>query len=159
MAARPWANGGGPDGEEVRRLVEDEGYTDRQLAEHYGVSEPTARYYRIREGILKPDAPDRIDHRATGAIPWELDTKQGHHSDPLARVLRNRNRMRHGKYVAPELARQVERLEEDLAAEDAVIDYNREIGFHTRKRDPKIDDPDNIVRVPPAEKPKRRGAA
>lgn len=145
--ARPGAvPGGPPDATTLRRLV-DEGKTDVELAALYGVSDPAIRYWRKKFGITR--AAGRVDHRADGAIPWELDTARGHHADPIAKTLRMRNRLRHGLEVSPDYRRRVEQLEADLAAEDLVIDYEREVGFLTRKRDPAVDSPDSIVRMPP----------
>lgn len=145
--ARPWGANGGPSDERLRQLVEVEGMTDRQIAEQYNVAENTVRYWRKRASIER-DSPERIDHRAEGAIPWELNTAAGHHMDPLARLLRARNRLRHGLDVPADVRRRIEKLEEDLEAENLVLDYNRVDGFITRPRDPKLDRASTIVRIP-----------
>lgn len=144
---RPWQGGGRPSAEEVRHLVEDEGYSDKQLADHYGVTEATAWYYRTSAGITK-EHKNRLDHRASGAVPWKLNTKLNHHRDPIARLLRARARGRAGMPQAEDVSRRVQRFEEDLAALNVVVAYDRESGFYTVDRDPKIDDPDSIVRMP-----------
>jgi hypothetical protein len=144
---RPWQGGGRPSDEEIRRLVTDEGYTDRQLADHFGVTEPTARYYRLQAGIKKAQQ-GRLNHRASGAIPWRFNTKLGHHRDPIARLLRARERIKAGTSQPPDVIRRVEELERDLAELDLVIEYDREDGFSTAERDPNIDDPQSIVRKP-----------
>lgn len=146
---KAWSAGGGPDPATIRRLVEDEGLTDVQIGTMYGVDEATVRYYRKRAGLVKAGRAPRIDHRADGAIPWPLDASRRHHMDPIARMLRSRNKRRHGVDIPPAELRRLEKFEADLAKADLVIDYDPARGFITRSRDPDLDDPDSIVRVPP----------
>lgn len=144
--ARPWEAGGGPDPAALRRLVEVENLTDRQIGARYNVTEASVRNWRTKAHIDR-DSPERIDHRADGAIPWQLDASQNHHADPIARTLRIRNRMRHGLDVPAESRRRVLRLEKDLEDAGLVIDYSPELGFHTRRR-VDSDAADSIVRMP-----------
>lgn len=46
---------------------------------------------------------------------------------------------------------EIESLEEPLATTNEVIDYTPDRGFHTVPRNPAIDAPDAIVRVPPVD--------
>lgn len=143
---RPWEANGGPDDDELRRLVEAEGLTDAGIADRYGVTEATVRHWRKRANLRK-ERPERIDHKADGTIPWEMNTALGHHMDPIARLLRQRNRARHGMPMPDDVARRVEKMVEILKTEGLVIDYDYEKGFVTRERD-KDDAPDVIVRIP-----------
>lgn len=147
--AKPWEAGGTPSKEELQRLV-DKGMTNRQIGEQYGVTESGVRYWLSQVGIQRGPRPEMIDHRATGAIPWQLNTKLGHENDPIAHLLRARNRVAHGMTVSDSLLRRVKELEENLAAEGLVIDYDSRMGFMTRRRDDKLDAVDEIVRRPRA---------
>jgi hypothetical protein len=147
---KPWGLAKELDEETLRHLVVVKKLTDQQIADAYETTAPTIRYHRIKANppIIKNTAP-RIDHRADGAVPWSLDVGQGHHMDPTARMLRNRNRLKRGLSVPEDAKVRVEKAEKHLAERNWVIDYNRQLGFHTIRRDPKIDRPDVIVRIPP----------
>lgn len=144
--AKPWEAGGGPEDDELRRLVEELGKTDQDIAEIYGVTEATVRYWR-RRANLRRERPERIDHKKDGTIPWSLNTAAGHHMDPIARLLRQRNQLRHGIAIPDDVKRRIDKMLEVLEHEQLVIDYDYERGFLTRTRD-ELDKPDAIVRAP-----------
>lgn len=144
---KPWSANGGPDPAELRRLIFEEKLTDREIGALYGVTASAAQQWREKIGIKRSTAT-RVDHRATGAIPWELDASLGHHHDPIARLLRYRNRLKHGEPVAENICRRIKEMEDALAAEGVVIDYDPAAGFITRARDPQLDRPEDIVRQP-----------
>lgn len=146
MTNKPWSAGGGPEDDELRRLVEELGLTDDAIAETHGVTEATVRYWRKRAN-LRRDRPERIDHKADGAIPWPLNTAAGHHMDAIARLLRQRNQLKHGVAIPDDVKRRIDKMLEVLEHEKLVIDYDYERGFITRDRDEQ-DSPDTIVRQP-----------
>lgn len=73
--------------------------------------------------------------------------------DPMARILRNRNRLKHGLRVPEDAKERIKRMEDHLRIRNRVVNYSRERGFFTVDRDPRIDKPDSIVRVPPEQRP------
>lgn len=141
---RPWEEHGGPDDETLRRLVE-EGWTDRQIGEKYGVTRQTVAYWRMKAGIHRPG---KKPTRHKDMLPWTVTAYDN--GDPLAYRLREYDTIRKGGDVKPEVRRRVQRFVADLAELDAVLDYNRDEGWLTRRRDPRLDDPDDIIRRPPA---------
>jgi hypothetical protein len=143
--ARPWVAGGGPDEETLRRLV-SEGKTNQQIAEIFGATdESSARYWLDKHKIARSRAV-RIDHFRTGAVPWRLEAV--HSNDPIARLLRQRDRWLHGEDVLPSTIAAIKLMEKDLAETGRVFDYDPAAGFVSRRRDPSIDAPDAIVRAP-----------
>ena len=145
---RPWESENRPDEETLRQLVK-KGYNDREIGEMFNQSPDNIAYKRKKaHPPIEKDTVPRLDHRADGTIPWDLDTAKNHHHDRIARLLRARNRRRHGLSNAPDVEKRIDRLERELREEDVVIDYNREIGFFKRRRDPSIDSPDAVVRQP-----------
>lgn len=143
---KPWGAGGGPEDEELRRLVEELGKTNQEIADMYGVTEATVRYWQ-RRANLRRARPERLDHRGDGTIPWKLNTAASHHMDLVARLLRQRNQLKHGQAIPPDVRARIEKMEEVLKTHNLVIDYDHEQGFFTRNRD-ELDKPDSIVRMP-----------
>lgn len=143
---KPWGAAGGPDDEELRRLVEELSKTNQEIADVYGVTEATVRYWQKRAN-LRRDRPERLDHKADGTIPWVMNTAAGHHMDVVARLLRQRNQLKHGQAIPADVRARIEKMEEVLKTHGLVIDYDYEQGFITRARD-KQDSPDTIVRQP-----------
>jgi len=58
----PWALGGRPDDETVRRLVQEEGYSDSDIARLYGVARQTGTYYRLKAGLRSAPAGEIRDY-------------------------------------------------------------------------------------------------
>jgi hypothetical protein len=88
-----------------------------------------------------------IDHLADGSVPWVIRVQHGMH--PWLRVLRTRARVRHGGFNVTDQDRAtVRELEEFLDAAGCVIDYDQARGIVTVPRDPALDAPDRIVRLP-----------
>ncbi|HEU0239764.1 MAG TPA: hypothetical protein VFR11_10875 [Micromonosporaceae bacterium] len=146
---RAWELSKTLDQETLRDLVVNKRKTDREIAEMYDTTAPTIRYHRLKANPpIRKKAPERISHRADNTIPWILDMSQGHQMDPMARLLRHRNRLKHGLPIPADARPRIADLERHLKETNRVINYTRELGFHTVRRDPKLDKPDSIVRVP-----------
>jgi hypothetical protein len=86
----------------------------------------------------------KISHKEQ--IPWLIS--KGHHNHPLLRALRYRSRKKQGFPLSDDQQRRVDTLERGLAEHDQVVNYSSESGFYLVPRDPKIDSPDAVVRLP-----------
>lgn len=146
---KPW-EASIPDCETLKRLVFEEGLTNNQIAAQIGIAEPTLRYHLKKCGIVRPSRSKlpRLDHKGDGAVPWDLDSSQGHHMDPTVRLLRARNALAHGREVPTDQVGRLRVMEKTLQEERLVVSYNRDLGFHFVRRNDNIDDPDSIVRRP-----------
>lgn len=152
---KPWELSRVLDEETLRDLAVRQRKTDQEIATMFGVTKPSIRNHRLKAHppIMKRQV-ERLDHRGTKAIPWTLDSSQGHHMHPLAVLLRRRHRLQQGLPIPADAVGRIKEYEDQLRAKGMVLNYSRELGFHTVRRDPKLDAPDSIVRMPP--EPKRR---
>lgn len=143
MANAPWAAGGSPDEATLRELLRD--HTHREIADKYKVTRQTVGYWVKRHGLAGAAQPAK-SHK--DILPWDI--KGEDHHDSIARALRWYNTGRQGEALTPPQQREVDRLMAFVEKNDYVIDYSRELGFHFRKRNPKLDKPDDVIRRPAA---------
>lgn len=132
-----------PDDALLARLVTEDGLTDQEIADRYGVRRQTARYWRLTAGIHK-DSPQRFDH--SDMLPWRLTV--GDSRDAIAARLRSYSRMRQGGDVSEKERHTVEKFVEFLQRERVVVDYDRTKGFLLRRRNPDLDTDSDIIRRP-----------
>ena len=150
--------GGGPDEETLRRLIEVEGLSDSELAELYGVTRPSARYWRLRAGIehpgpgrgKRPRRP-RATHKAYS--PWKVRAEHMHH--PIRKRLILVSKLEQGHQLSEAEQIRAEEFLEYIRENDVVVDYDANhlahgepSPFFFRKRDPRLDAAEDIIRRP-----------
>jgi hypothetical protein len=153
----PWALGGRPDDETIRRLVVDEHYSDSDLARLYGVARQTGTYYRLKAGLTQPgpgigraNRRPRLNHKAL--IPWHVP--HAYRGDPIKRRLTELSCVRQGADVSPDAHSRVEEFLDFLKRENVVVTYDPDhldgdgdpAPFYFVPRDPAIDAEDAIIR-------------
>lgn len=129
-----------PDVATLAKLLEENSHA--QLAERLGVSRQTIGYWAKRAGLGRAAPP--MTHK--DILPWKI--RAADHHDSIARALRWLDAARKGTTLEATQQREVDRLAAFLEKEDVVVDYERERGFFFRRRDPKIDAPEDVIRRP-----------
>lgn len=83
-----------PDADVLRKHVENDGMTNRQIAEQYGTTPEAVRQSLLSSGITPPGHGTRVDH--TRYLPWP-SIRSNHMSHILARRLRAYSKHMQGK--------------------------------------------------------------
>src|SRR4051812_37755299 len=103
MTNTAWAAGGNPGREILEQLVED-GLTQADIGERYGVKRSTVSYWMQAVGIHRGQAG--MNHKSV--LPWNMKAED--HQDGIARALRWYNRDRHGESLSEVQRREMRRL-------------------------------------------------
>ena len=140
---RPWEADGGPDDDTLRRLVNVEHKTDREIGDRYGVTRQTVSYWRRRVGLDKARGP-MLNHK--DYLPWSIRGED--HGDSIAKRLREYSSMKQGKALKEEDQKRLDKFLLFLQEENVVVDYDRERGFMLRRRTRGVDKPGDIIRRP-----------
>ena len=151
--ALPYRFAGGPSADQLQEWV-DNGYTNTQIADIagrlYGTEAPakqTVANWLKRAGIVRSRrrAPD-LDHDAVR--PWRVRSE--HAGDGIDHRLYEYSRRLHGVKLDATTNRRLDEFLDYLREHDRVVDYDPESvdGWCLRPRDPRVDDPESIIRRP-----------
>jgi hypothetical protein len=153
---QPYALGGGPDEETIRRHIADN-MSDSDIARMYGVARQTATYWRLRYGITTPGGGvgrtprrPRVSHKEL--IPWRVSVN--FLNDPIRRRLVEVSLVRQNVDVSADQRARAEEFLEFLDRENVVVTYDPEhkgpggdpAPFYFVPRDSKLDAAGDIIR-------------
>ena len=131
----------------VRRLPEasvlqehvERGETNREIAEHYGVTGEAVRQALVRDGIARPDSAQRPSH--AHYVPWRL--RGDHVNDVLARRLRSYSKHQQGRQLSETESRLLDEWMKFMEGDNSLglplsvhYDRNDEEGFWLEARKP-----------------------
>jgi hypothetical protein len=138
---QPWAANGGPSDEKLRELL-DQGLTQKEIGERYGVRRQTVGYWVKRAGLS--NRATAITHK--DYLPWNV--RDTDHHDSIARALRWYSTLQQGGELDYVAKREVQRLLDFLKARNVVVNYDRDRGFFLVPRKPGVDKATDIIRRP-----------
>lgn len=128
-----------PPGDEVVRLVREEGVSTRELAGRYGVTRQAVQYCLRANGVeLAPAAAGYVKLD----LPWKVRVE--HNWSYEIRMLRALARVDAGLPVREDERRQADAWAEKIRREGNVVSYHPDMGFQLVPRQPS--DGDELVR-------------